>query len=143
MNKNAEAFEKKFTYIAAGAVALALTFLSVLGGSRNMFLFLSGICLLVFALLMNLSAYYFHNRIWKELSSNIYYNIVEKKCLPEIRSTQEMVRINKKVNTYNLWNLIIMMAGIVLVILFVLCNYQNVGNEKTAGQTMEQTEVTR
>ena len=118
--KNEDHFEVKITTLSSGAIALSLTYLATLKEDSSFYsLFYVGIGLTIGALVMNMAGYLIHKKGMRALIDGFDKNLAEDK-FPDISPNDQLVKQSKSIDTYNGWNLLVMILGIFLIIIFIL-----------------------
>lgn len=126
INKSEDEFEKKLTYIGAGALLLSLTLIEkILNLENSVFIFfiVLGWALLVFSLLVNLVSH---------LVSKIFFRKTQKEIRENIEYSERIKKYEKRLlisNFFNWSSLLSLILGIVFIIVFVSTNISSVNNK--------------
>lgn len=137
--KSEDDFEKNITYISAGALAISLTFLEKIvpvKESTLTYLVISSWTLLVLTLLSNLLSHQYSSYIIDKTIDDVDDNSKD--------SIENWARRTKKIRIWNILNVVGLIIGIGLFIVFVSINVSRMSkeiktNDKTTKSTLEQT----
>ena len=117
---NEEHFEVKITAISSGAIALSLTYLATLDHPRVIGLIFAGVALSIFSLGMNMWGYLYFKTYQRKMIDNLEQRIKSGRFLRDPNKT--LKNHDKIIDTFNQWNLVAMLWGIILSSVFVFIN---------------------
>lgn len=120
-------FEKKLTYISAGALALSLTFLDKIVDitkAEFLWIIILGWIFLIITLCVNLSSQLYSKRCCWNVMDDI------EKGLDQNKIKINVDRRNKKIEKINIITLLSLCLGIVMIIIFSTINIENRNNTK-------------
>lgn len=114
-------FENKITVISSSIIALSVTFVLNIKTSYCICLFIVGLIFSVLSLLMNMSLYLIDKNMMRKFIEKFDENISYDKY-PDIRPNTQLVLLSKKIDFLNGINLILMIIGILLLLIFIIIN---------------------
>lgn len=120
ISENEEHFEIKITAISSGAIALSLTYLATIEYPHMIGFILGGVFLSILSLAMNMWGYLHFKRYQRKMIDNFERRIKSGRFLREPNKT--LMNHDRAIDTFNKWNLIAMIWGIVLSSIFVFIN---------------------